>query len=90
MASGLPVVASRVGGNPELVVDGECGRLFEPQDAAGLSAILEAYVLDPALRLRHALAARARAECAFSLAVMIGRYADLYAGLAGTRRGRLG
>lgn len=50
MASGLPVVATRVGGVPELVADGETGLLVEPDDASALSRALDRLGADPQLR----------------------------------------
>src|SRR5919197_1364180 len=60
MAHGRPVVASAVGGIPELVEDGGTGLLVEPGDVAGLRAALERLLADPALRRRLGRAARAR------------------------------
>jgi len=85
MASGLPVIASRVGGNAELVVDGGCGALFESEDVAGLTAALSAYALDPALRARHGAQARQRAVGRFGLDRMVDAYEDLYTRLLVTR-----
>ena len=59
MACGCAVVASRVGGNPELVKDGETGLLFEKADVAGLAARLRLLIEDEALRRRLAGAAPA-------------------------------
>ena len=81
MASGLPVVATAVGGNPELVVDGECGRLVPPSDPAALAEALAAYVRDRAMLRAHGLAARRRAEREFGIDTMVHRYQDLYDGL---------
>jgi glycosyltransferase involved in cell wall biosynthesis len=52
MAAGLPVVSSRVGGVPELVVDGETGLLVPPGDPAAMSAALGRLVADADLRRR--------------------------------------
>jgi glycosyltransferase involved in cell wall biosynthesis len=60
MAHGRPVVASAVGGIPELVEDGVTGYLVEPGDVAGLRAALEKLLADPALRRRMGRAARER------------------------------
>ena len=46
MASALPVIAARVGGNPELIADGETGVLYDPAAPTGLAAALEAYASD--------------------------------------------
>src|SRR5438067_695759 len=60
MAHGRPVVASAVGGIPELVEDGVTGFLVEPGDVAGLRAALERLLADPALRRRMGRVARKR------------------------------
>ena len=86
MASGLPAVATRVGGNGELVVDGQCGTLVESEDLAGMADALAAYVLDPALRARHGAQARRRAVGQFGLDAMIAAYEQLYTRLL-VRRG---
>ena len=78
MATGLPVVAGRVGGNPELVVDGVTGRLYDPADPAGLEQALLPYLTDPALRQAHGAAGRDRVVQNFSLDAMVERYLDLY------------
>jgi glycosyltransferase involved in cell wall biosynthesis len=52
MSCGCAVVASRVGGNPELVENGVTGLLFPAGDSAGLAAALEALIADPSLRGR--------------------------------------
>lgn len=78
MASGLPVVATRVGGNPELVLDGLTGRLCDPSGPEALTGALLAYVTDPAARRAHGEAGRARVVQNFSLDAMVQRYLDLY------------
>jgi glycosyltransferase involved in cell wall biosynthesis len=78
MASGLPVVATRVGGNPELVVDGVTGALVAPGDEAALAEALARYAGDPELRRTHGAAARTRAVEEFSIEAMMKRYSDLY------------
>lgn len=61
MASGLPVVASRLSGIPEIVRDGENGRLFPPGDAHALADALAELAMDGTLRERLGRAARATA-----------------------------
>jgi len=78
MASGLPVLAARVGGNPELVVHGETGLLYEPDAADGLAAGLQRYLDEPGLRRAHGSAGRRRAQENFSLDAMVQRYLDIY------------
>jgi sugar transferase (PEP-CTERM/EpsH1 system associated) len=81
MASGLPVVATAVGGNPELVVGGECGRLVPPTDPTAMAQAVAAYVRDRAMLRAHGAAARRRAESQFGIDTMVRRYQDLYDGL---------
>lgn len=78
MASGLPTLATAVGGNTELVAEAEGGGLFTPGDVQALAARIAAYVADPALRSRDGALSRARAEREFSLQRMVTRYEDLY------------
>jgi sugar transferase (PEP-CTERM/EpsH1 system associated) len=84
MASGLPVVADRVGGNPELVADGLTGALYEGADPATLAAALRPYVTDSGLRRAHGEAARARVVQNFGLDSMVARYLALYDELLGS------
>jgi glycosyltransferase involved in cell wall biosynthesis/uncharacterized membrane protein len=65
MASGLPVVATDVGGVSELVVDGETGLLVQPGDAAALAAAVERLLRDRELRREFGASARLRAERLF-------------------------
>jgi sugar transferase (PEP-CTERM/EpsH1 system associated) len=78
MACGLPVVATNVGGNPELVQDGVTGSLIPVGDPATLSAQLERYATDPALLRSYGTAARHRVEQQFSIPTMLANYAELY------------
>lgn len=66
MAAGLPVVAARVGGIPELVVDGETGLLVAPRDVAALAAALGLLVTDEEKRRRLGAAGRLRLEREFT------------------------
>jgi len=86
LAVGLPTVATRVGGNPEVVVEGECGYLFTPQDVSELVSQLRTLLRDWRLRADFGRAARDRALQHFSLDRMLRRYRDLYIDLA-IRRG---
>lgn len=78
MASGLPAVATRVGGNVELVDDGATGRLVRPGDANELAESIMAYIDNADLRERHGAAARKRAVENFDLHGMISDYGNLY------------
>lgn len=78
MACGLPVLASAVGGNVELIGDGHDGRFFQPGDTATLTALLRDYALDAELRITHGRQARAHAERQFSLNAMVAGYSAVY------------
>lgn len=78
MAAGLPVVATRVGGVGEVVVDGVTGTLVEPSDSAALAQALRGYVEDESLRHQHGEAGRERVEQHFSLHAMLAGYTSLY------------
>ena len=78
MASGKPVIASNVGGNPEAILDGKTGFLFEPQDPDELAAKTISLLKDKNLRERMGRVARKRAEEIFSIRKMVERYESLY------------
>ena len=79
MASGLPVVANRVGGIPALVRDGVTGRLVERGDVAGLAAALTDALTDRRTSRRTSEAARAHVDGAYSWPVLAERVHDVYA-----------
>ncbi|MFE1438628.1 glycogen synthase [Streptomyces sp. NPDC058739] len=83
MACGTPVVASRVGGIPEVVEDGVSGRLVTVDDdfEAGLTRALDAVLGDPAAARRMGEAGRARAVGEFGWDAVARRTAALYAQL---------
>jgi sugar transferase (PEP-CTERM/EpsH1 system associated) len=81
MASGLPVVATGVGGNAELVETGVTGTLTPPQNPDTLADVLARYVDDETLRRTQGRAGRARAEEEFGLDGMMARYMAVYDGL---------
>lgn len=78
MASGRPVVARRVGGNPEVVSDGQDGCLVGEPGPEAFAAPLLAYFTDAELHARHAASARANAESRFGLETMQQGYVQLY------------
>ncbi|MCM2326649.1 MAG: glycosyltransferase [Lysobacter sp.] len=80
MASGLPVVSTRVSGIPELVEDGVTGLLADPGDAAGLAACLERLLADPALGAALARRARDRVERDFDVRAEARKLHDAFAG----------
>lgn len=81
MASGLPVVATDVGGNVEIVDDGRWGRLFKAGEVSQLANILCEYVRDPTMRSAHAAAARRAAVERFNLDTMVAQYRAMYQSL---------
>ena len=81
MACGLPVVASRVGGIPEVVDEGVQGLLVPVGDVDALTDALARYAQDAQLRTAHGGAGRARVEERFSLRAMVAAYGALYDGL---------
>lgn len=78
MATGLPVIATRVGGNVELVREGVTGRLIEPRRPEALAEALGAYFEEPGLARAHGAAGRERAVGDFGLERMLSAYATLY------------
>ena len=70
-AVGLPVIAARVGGIPEVVADGESGLLVGAEDAAALGAAMVRLAADPGLRARLGAQGRARYLRKFSLETMV-------------------
>jgi len=80
MAYGTAVVATEVGGIPEVVEDGVEGLLVAPEDPAALSGALRELAADPVLRERLGAAARVRAE-ALDAVEVAGRLSALYESL---------
>lgn len=87
MASGVPVVGTRIGAVPDLVRDGVDGRVVEPGDVPALADALESLARDPAARTRMSASIRALAEDEHSLTSLARQLAGLYTGvLDGTVR----
>ena len=84
MAAGLPVVATSVGGIPELIEDGKTGWLVPPRDAEALTSRLRLLLSNPELRLSMGAAGYARVRDHFSAAQMAGSFAQLYDELLGS------
>lgn len=78
MASGLPVVASKVGGNLELVREGRTGLLVEPEKPALLAEAIAVYARNSEMRSQHGRAARSEIEKKFGLGHMIEQYLAVY------------
>ncbi|WP_202967246.1 TIGR03088 family PEP-CTERM/XrtA system glycosyltransferase [Nitrospira moscoviensis] len=81
MASGLPVIATAVGGNVELIEDGRTGFLVPAADPVGMANAIRRYLDDRELAPRQGAEARKKAESDFSLAAMVTNYLALYDGL---------
>lgn len=86
MACGVPVVATNVGGNAELVTDGKTGRIIPHSDAEAMAQAMYAYVTDPERARAHGRAGRERVLRDFSMERMVGAYATVYDELIGARR----
>ncbi len=85
MASELPVVATAVGGIPDLVEQGVSGTLVPPRDPQALAAAIVPYVRERALARRHGAAGRARVEQQYSMQAMLVAYVALYDELCQTK-----
>jgi sugar transferase (PEP-CTERM/EpsH1 system associated) len=85
MASGLPVIASDTGGNPELIEEEVNGVLVPPGDRAALASAVKQYIQDPDRRARHGTASRDRVVSLYSIATMVDNYRQLYQGLSDNR-----
>jgi glycosyltransferase involved in cell wall biosynthesis len=87
MAVGRPVVASRVGGVPELVADGTTGLLCTPGDVDGLARALVELLSHTPTQRRMGLAARVIAEQRFRLDRIVAQHQAVYERLAGMPAG---
>jgi glycosyltransferase involved in cell wall biosynthesis len=89
MAAGKPIVATRVGGVPEIVDDGVEALLVPRRDPAALASAVERLFAEPALAVSLADAARTRQQRDLSLSAMVERVESLYEELCGSRVARL-
>jgi glycosyltransferase involved in cell wall biosynthesis len=78
MAAGCPVIASAVGGNPELIEHGQTGLLFPDDDRAALAVCMSRLVSDPELRQTLSRQARAHAENRHSIAALVAATQSVY------------
>jgi glycosyltransferase involved in cell wall biosynthesis len=78
MASSLPVVATDVGGIPDLLQHGVTGQIVERANVPALAQAIGRYLLAPELLQLHGAAARRRVETHYSLEAMLGEYVSLY------------
>ena len=88
MAAGVPVVASDVGGNREIIDAGLSGLLFPSGNIEAAADAIRTLATDPQLRARMAAAGSDRAEQKFGMRVMLSAYEQLYRGVWRASRGR--
>ncbi len=81
LATGCPVVASRIPGNVDLVEHGKSGLLVEAEDVAGLRHAINSMLAQPAATRSLAAAGAERAAREFSIDAVAAQYADLYSAL---------
>ena len=85
MACSLPVVATAVGGNTELVNEGITGMLVPSENPELMAAAIEQYVDNPQRRDQHGAAGRARVEQHFSMDAMVNGYLRVYGAMTQSR-----
>jgi len=78
MASSKPVVATNVGGNSEVVIDGETGFIVPPKDSNSLANAILSILEDKEMGIRFGIAGRKRIEENFSIEKMITNYQNLF------------
>jgi sugar transferase (PEP-CTERM/EpsH1 system associated) len=88
MASGLPVLATAVGGNPELIQAGVTGTLVPRGDPESMARAIRAYAESTELCRRHGIEARRMIERKFGMEAMVGAYMTIYDKLLASRRVR--
>ena len=89
MAAGVAVVASDVGGNPEIIESDRSGMLFACGDVDGAARKIQALVADSALRARLAAAGIDRVQSTFSMSAMLDQYQNLYRSVWRTSHGQV-
>ena len=78
MATGIPVVATRVGGNPEIAEEERTGILVKPGDSQSMAEAIVRYLQYPDLRTRHGEAGRQSVLKRFSIQAMVRSYEAVY------------
>lgn len=78
MACGLPIVATAVGGSPEIIKNGQNGMLVAPQDFAAMAGALARYLSDPALCCSHGERNRQTINSRFSISAMVSGYESVW------------
>ena len=84
MASGVSIIATRVGGNPALLDNGTCGVLIPSENQRALVDALRRLASNETERATFARAGRRRAESTYSESKVVDQYVDLYLGLNGS------
>lgn len=85
MQAGVPVIASNIAGNRDLVIDGETGCLFEVGDTGKLAEKTHELLNNPELATRLTTAAKSRIEAEFTIAAMVDAHVELYQRLHAAR-----
>jgi sugar transferase (PEP-CTERM/EpsH1 system associated) len=85
MAAGVPVVATGVGGNPEVIREPSCGVLVPPRSPRELAHAILSLIDDSTRRGELSVGGRRRVEAAFSLKRMVKDYVGLYTSIMSTR-----
>lgn len=85
MASGLAVIATRVPGHQDVVIDGTTGLLVPPGDDAAMSVAIESLLGDPGRRRRMGQAGRERVRKEFTVQSMVAKTAEVYRAAAASR-----
>jgi sugar transferase (PEP-CTERM/EpsH1 system associated) len=88
MATGLPVLATAVGGNPELIQAGVTGTLVPRDDPESMARAMRAYAESPELCRRHGIEARRTIERKFGMEAMVDAYMTIYDTLLAKNAGR--
>ena len=78
MASGLPIIATKVGGIPEVVIEGQTGTLVTAGETDAFAKAISTYVLAPDTLSEHGAAGRKRVEEIYSVEAMLAAYTNLY------------
>jgi glycosyltransferase involved in cell wall biosynthesis len=86
MAAGLPMIVTRAGGNPEAIIDQDCGVVVPARKPEVLADAILALAGDADQRRRYGVKARERVEAEFSIAACADRYARLYMSLGDDKR----
>jgi sugar transferase (PEP-CTERM/EpsH1 system associated) len=81
MATALPIIATEVGGNPELIDNDINGFLIKPKDIDNIACKIKYYLDHPESVVQHGINSREKVENNFSLQVMTEKYLQLYRGL---------